>query len=188
MNAHNAQDASTPLLGFAAWSGAGKTTLLTKLLPVLTGSGLQVALIKHAHHNFDIDHPGKDSYELRKAGAGQVVVASSRRIALMVEHPPGKEADPVLSELLEKIDPRRADLILVEGFKREPIPKIEIHRPALGKPLLCTDDPNIIAVATDRPEAVPAGIRSLALDDVQRIAAFIAEHFRLPGLTPETRT
>lgn len=184
MTVHPPQDASIPLLGFAAWSGAGKTTLLTRLLPVLRASGLEIALIKHAHHHFDIDHPGKDSYELRQAGAGQVLVASSRRIALMVENRAGEESDPVLSELLGRIDPRRTDLILVEGFKREAIPKIEIHRPALGKPLLCTEDPDIIAVATDQPEVVPAGTRTLPLDDVQQIAAFIAERFELPGLKP----
>lgn len=179
-------DRPIPLLGFAAWSGTGKTTLLTRLIPMLRGAGLEVALIKHAHHEFDIDQPGKDSYELRQAGAAQVLVASSRRIALMVENPPGQEIEPVLSQLVRKIDPQRADLILVEGFKRDPIPKIEIHRPALGKPLLCTGDPNIIAVVTDRPEVVPAGMRVLPLDEVRVIAAFIGEHFGLPGFETET--
>nr|WP_296751032.1 molybdopterin-guanine dinucleotide biosynthesis protein B [Thioalkalivibrio sp.] len=174
-----------PLLGFAAWSGAGKTTLLTRLLPVLRGSGLQVALIKHAHHDFDVDQPGKDSYELRQAGAGQVLVASSRRLALMIENPEGQDKEPVLADLVRKLDPRRADLILVEGFKREPIPKIEIHRPGLGKPLLCVDDPHIIAVATDCPESVPEGTRALPLDEVRVIAAFIGEHFDLPGLSAD---
>jgi len=185
MNTHRSAP-SIPLLGFAAWSGAGKTTLLTRLLPVLRASGLEVALIKHAHHNFDIDHPGKDSYVLRQAGAGQVLVASSRRFALMVENPQGAEVEPVLSQLIARIDTDRADLILVEGFKREPIPKIEIHRPALGKPLLCNDDPNIIAVATDRPDVVPIGIRTLPLDDTSVIAAFIGEHFNLPDLHTES--
>ncbi|WP_043740659.1 molybdopterin-guanine dinucleotide biosynthesis protein B [Thioalkalivibrio nitratireducens] len=175
-----------PLLGFAAWSGAGKTTLLTRLLPVLRSGGLEIAMIKHAHHDFDIDHPGKDSHVLRKAGASQMLVASSRRWALMVENPPEREIDPVLDDLVARIDPRRADLILVEGFKREPIPKIEIHRPALGRPLLCTGDPNIIAVATDRPEAVPEGIPVLALDAVGEIAAFIGKRFQLPGFAHPT--
>jgi len=182
----NMTDQPIPLLGFAAWSGAGKTTLLTRLLPVLRGSGLQVALIKHAHHDFDVDQPGKDSYALRQAGAGQVLVASSRRFALMVENPDDQEIEPVLSDLVRRLDPRRADLILVEGFKRQPIPKIEIHRPRLGKPLLCVDDPHIIAVATDRPESVPAGTRVLPLDEVRVIAAFIGEHFNLPGLAVDS--
>lgn len=176
-----------PMVGLAAWSGAGKTTLLTSLLPVLRGSGLQVALIKHAHHDFDVDQPGKDSYVLRKAGAGQVLVASSRRLALMVENPEGLEIKPVLADLVQRLDPHRTDLILVEGFKREPIPKIEIHRPTLGKPLLCVDDPHIIAVATDRPEVVPPGTRVLPLDEVRAIAAFIGEYFNLPGLSVEAR-
>jgi molybdopterin-guanine dinucleotide biosynthesis adapter protein len=186
MNTHP-HETSIPLLGFAAWSGAGKTTLLARLLPVLRGAGLEIALIKHAHHDFDIDHPGKDSHVLRKAGAGQVLVASSRRLALVVENPPGQEVEPVLSQLVARIDPGRADLILVEGFKREPIPKIEVHRPALGKPLLCTDDPNIIAVATDRPEVVPAAIRTLPLNEVNLVATFIGEYFNLPGFKTESR-
>lgn len=177
---------SIPLLGFAAWSGAGKTTLLTRLLPILRASGLEVALIKHAHHDFDIDHPGKDSYVLRQAGASQVLVASSRRMALMVENPPDREAAPVLSDLVARIDPGRAGLILVEGFKNEAIPKIEIHRPQLGKPLLCTDDPNIVAVATDQPEAIPQGTRVLPLDEVRVIAAFIGEYFGFSGLETDT--
>ena len=177
---------SIPLLGFAAWSGAGKTTLLTRLLPVLRASGLEVALIKHAHHDFDIDHPGKDSYVLRQAGASQVLIASSRRMALMVENPPDREAPPVLSDLVARIDSDRAGLILVEGFKKEAIPKIEIHRPQVGKPLLCNDDPNIVAVATDRPEAVPQGTRVLPLDEIRVIAAFIGEYFGLSGLETDT--
>ena len=175
-----------PLLGFAAWSGAGKTTLLTRLLPLLRARGLEVAMIKHAHHDFDVDKPGKDSYELRQAGAGQVLIASSRRFALMVENPTEEETDPSLPELIGRIDPRRADLILVEGFKREPIPKIEIHRPALGKPLLCTGDPHIVAVATDRPDAIPGNVRTLPLDDIGLIAAFIGEYLGLRG--PQTET
>ncbi len=175
-----------PLLGFAAWSGAGKTTLLTQLLPVLRATGLEIALIKHAHHDFDIDHPGKDSYVLRQAGACQVLVASSRRMALMVENAPDRETEPVLSELVARIDPHRAGLILVEGFKKESIPKIEIHRPQLGKPLLCTEDPNIVAVATDRPEAIPNGIRVLPLGEVRVIAAFIGEYFGFSGLETDT--
>jgi molybdopterin-guanine dinucleotide biosynthesis protein B len=182
----NSVTSSIPLLGFAAWSGAGKTTLLTRLLPILRAGGLEIALIKHAHHDFDIDHPGKDSYVLRQAGASQVLVASSRRMALLVENPPDREIAPVLSELVARIDPLRTGLILVEGFKKEAIPKIEIHRPQLGKPLLCTEDPNIIAVATDRPEVIPKGTRVLPLDEVTVIAAFISDHFGLSRLEADT--
>ncbi len=178
---------SPPLLGFAAWSGAGKTTLLRQLLPILRGSGLRVALIKHAHHDFDIDQPGKDSYELRRAGADQVLVASNRRLALMVENPEGQEAEPVLHELIVRLDPGRTDLILVEGFKHEAIPKVEVYRPALGRPLMCTDDPHIIAVATDSPESVPHGIPALPLNDIRAIATFIGEqfHFHGPNANPQ---
>ncbi len=178
-------DSPIPLIGFAAWSGAGKTTLLARLLPVLRDSGLEVAVIKHAHHHFDVDQPGKDSHVLRQAGAGQMLIASSRRMALMVENPAGQDSEPVLAELIGRIDPHRADLILVEGFKREPIPKIEIHRPRLGKPLLCTGDPNIIAVATDQPEVVPAGTPTLPLDDIPAIAGFIGAYLELAGLSNE---
>lgn len=181
-------DSPIPLIGFAAWSGAGKTTLLARLLPVLRGRGLEVAVIKHAHHDFDIDKPGKDSHVLRQAGAGQILIASSRRSALMMENPADQDIEPVLSELIGRIDPRRADLILVEGFKREPIPKIEIHRPRLGKPLLCTEDPNIVAVATDQPEVVPAGTPTLSLDDIPAIAGFIGSYLKLAGLSNEPGT
>ena len=138
-----------PVLGFAAFSGTGKTTLLTRLLPRLRERGLRVGMIKHSHHDFDIDIPGKDSYELRKAGAEQVLVASSRRWALMVETPGQAEAD--LWSLLPKLDSSRLDLILVEGFRHLRFPKIELHREALGKPFLYPDDDTIIALASDRP-------------------------------------
>ncbi len=167
-------DFAIPVLGFAAWSGTGKTTLLSQVLPLLRGSGLRCALVKHAHHDFDIDHPGKDSYELRKAGAGQVLIASRRRWALMVERE--YEQDPPLAELLRHLDPTQADLVLVEGFKHEHLPKIELHRPALGRPLLYSDDPDIIAVASDQPLDVP--IPRLDLNDPASIAAFVVEFHR----------
>jgi molybdopterin-guanine dinucleotide biosynthesis protein MobB len=167
-------DFAIPVLGFAAWSGTGKTTLLSQVLPLLRESGLRCALVKHAHHDFDIDHPGKDSYELRKAGAGQVLIASRRRWALMVERE--YEQDPPLAELLRHLDPAQADLVLVEGFKHEHLPKIELHRPALGRPLLYPDDPDIIAVASDRPLDVP--IPRLDLNDPASIAAFVVEFHR----------
>ncbi|MEJ2631919.1 MAG: molybdopterin-guanine dinucleotide biosynthesis protein MobB [Acidihalobacter sp.] len=160
-----------PVLGFAAWSGTGKTTLLSRVLPILRKSGLRCALLKHAHHNFDIDHPGKDSYELRKAGADQVLIASRRRWALMVES--ACEQDPSLAEMLERLDPGLADIVLVEGFKHERLSKIELHRPTLGKPLLYPDDPDIIAIASDEPLKTP--LPHLDLNDPAAIAAFIID-------------
>jgi molybdopterin-guanine dinucleotide biosynthesis protein B len=136
----------TPLvLGLVGWSGSGKTTLLKKLLPVLVSRGLRVATLKHAHHEFDVDVPGKDSHEHRKAGASEVIVCSARRWVQMREL--GDAPEPSLAELLRKVSP--CDLILIEGFKSERHPKLEVHRPALGKTLLCTADPRILAVATD---------------------------------------
>ena len=138
-----------PVLGFAAWSGTGKTTLLVKLLPLLKQRGIRVAMIKHAHHNFDIDRPGKDSYELRKAGADQVLIASSRRRALITETP--ADVDPDLRELVASLDLDNTDLVLVEGFRHVAFPKIELHRPSTGKALLYPHDRSIIAVASDKP-------------------------------------
>lgn len=170
-----------PVLGFAAFSGTGKTTLLEQLIPALGRRGIRVALIKHAHHQFDIDKPGKDSYRLRKAGARQVLIASRQRWALMTE----LEEDlpePRLGDLLGQLDPDRFDLVLVEGFKHEAIPKIELHRPALGKPLLHPDDQRIIAFATDEPERAAAKeLPVLDLNDIDAIADFVAEFVRGPA-------
>ncbi len=140
-------ESNVPVLGFAAYSGTGKTTLLTALLPLLKEAGLNVGAIKHAHHEVDVDQPGKDSYVLRKAGAGQVLLATARRWVLMVEEE--VEGDPDLQILLSRMDSSRLDLVLVEGFRHVSFPKIELHRPALGKPLLFPDDPSIIALAAD---------------------------------------
>lgn len=167
-----------PLLGFAAYSGTGKTTLLRQLLPLLRDKGLRVAVVKHAHHLFEIDHPNKDSYELRKAGAVQMLIGSRRRIALVTELEES-HGEPTLREMLGLLDPQRVDLVLVEGFKREAFPKIELHRPSLGKPLLCTDDPHIVALASDAPvNAVPANIVHLDLNAPEQIAGFIQEHMQ----------
>jgi molybdopterin-guanine dinucleotide biosynthesis protein B len=136
-----------PVLGFAAFSGTGKTTLLIRLIPFLEQRGVRVALIKHAHHDFDIDKPGKDSYELRKAGARQVLVASDRRSALITENAEPKE--PQLDDLVAQLALDAVDLVLVEGFRHVPFSKIELHRPSLKQPLLCHEDASIIAVATD---------------------------------------
>ena len=175
---------NTPLLGFAAYSGTGKTTLLEKLIPALRQFNIRVALIKHTHHEkFDIDKPGKDSYRLRKAGAEQVLVASAKRWALMVEHPEEyiqKHPEPELSTLLGQLKRDNIDLILVEGFKHEKISKIELHRPHLEKPLLYPHDPDIIAIASDveqlenyYPEQIQCP--TLDLNNIREIALFIQE-------------
>jgi molybdopterin-guanine dinucleotide biosynthesis protein MobB len=164
-----------PLLGFSAFSGTGKTTLLRQLIPILKDSGLRIAIAKHAHHSFDIDHPGKDSYELRKAGADQVLVASRNRIAWVMET--ADEQEPVLSQVIRDLQPATLDLILVEGFKKEPFPKIELHRPSLGKELLFPNDSNIIALATDAPVNWSGPLPLLLdLNDPQTIAGFILQH------------
>lgn len=145
-------DYPLPLLGFAAFSGTGKTTLLTRLLPLLKQQGIRVGVVKHAHHLFEIDYPQKDSYELRHAGADQMLVASRQRTVWVAELQDRQE-EPTLQETLQALDPTTLDLVLVEGFKRADIPKIELHRPALGKPLLFPADPDIIALASDEPVA-----------------------------------
>ncbi|GGG18746.1 molybdopterin-guanine dinucleotide biosynthesis protein MobB [Caldovatus sediminis] len=158
------------LIGFAGWSGAGKTTLLTRVIPRLTGRGLRVSTIKHAHHRFDLDQPGKDSYEHRAAGASQVLISSAHRWALMTELRGAPEPD--LRFLLSRLAP--VDLVLVEGFKRDPVPKIEVHRAANGKPWLHPDDPAVVALAADAPP--PGRGRALpwvGLDDVEGVAEFV---------------
>jgi molybdopterin-guanine dinucleotide biosynthesis protein MobB len=161
---------SKPMLGFAAFSGTGKTTLLEKLIPLLTAQGIRIGMVKHAHHEFDIDKPGKDSHRLRMAGARQMLIASSKRQALMTENPEPRE--PQLDELIGHLDLDNTDLVLVEGFKHVPFPKIELHRKALGKSLLYRDDPNIIAVASDHAGDVD-GLPSLDINDTGAIATFI---------------
>lgn len=163
--------AKSPILGFAAFSGTGKTTLLVKLLPLLNARGLCVALVKHAHHEFDIDHPGKDSYALRKAGANPMLIGSRNRWALMVETP-GQD-EPGLDDLLVHLDQSSIDLVLVEGFKHVDFPKIELHRPSLGKPLLYLTDNSIIAIAVDHALADNPAIPQLDLNAPEQIADFI---------------
>ena len=165
---------SRPLLGFVAYSGTGKTTLLEQLIPELRTRGLRIALIKHAHHDFDIDTPGKDSYRLRKAGAAQVMVASGKRWALVNEHDSQRD-EPRLDELLQHLDPERFDLLLVEGFKHESYPKIELWRSALAKPLLHPEDHNIIALACDQTPSTTPAIPLLDLNDVAAIARFVVD-------------
>jgi molybdopterin-guanine dinucleotide biosynthesis protein B len=156
--------------GFAGWSGSGKTTLVEGIIPILVAGGYRIAVVKHAHHEFDIDHPGKDSWRHRKAGAAEVLVTSGQRWALM--HELRAEAEPTLSEHLARLSP--CDLVLVEGFKREPIPKLEVHRCATGKPVLFEGDGNIVAIATDEPLA--SSLPQFALEDHAGIADFILRH------------
>ena len=159
------------LFGLAGWSGSGKTTLTAKLLPELMARGITVSTMKHAHHNFDIDQPGKDSYVHRMAGAQEVLVASANRWALMHEHRGAPE--PTAAELIAHMTP--VDLLLVEGFKREPHDKLEIHRAANGKPLIYPEDHYIVAVASD--VTLPdCPLPQLPLDNVAAIADFIVNH------------
>jgi len=169
-----------PLLAFIARSGTGKTTLLERLIPELRRRGLRVALIKHTHHRFDMDRPGKDSYRLREAGADQVLVASRRRWALLTElqeHRP----EPDLAELVTHIDPTRCDLILVEGFKHAAVEKIELHRAELGHPLLAPETEGVIAIACDRPPADAPPVPLLNLNAPDAIADFIQQQW-LPAV------
>ena len=161
------------VIGLAGYSGSGKTTLLRKLLPVLTRQGLRVGVIKHAHHQFDLDQPGKDSYEIRHAGAARVLVASSQRWALI--HEREETGDPPLFQLVETMRSRDLDLILVEGFRHERFTKVEIHRPELGRPLLCLQDDSVIGVASSAPVPLPKGLPAFRLDDAEGIAAFILQ-------------
>ena len=163
-----------PVVGLCAYSGSGKTTLLERLIPVFNSHELNVAVIKHAHHSFDIDHPEKDSYKIRKAGAQQVLVSSQRRWALIHENT-SITAELSLQDALERIDPEPIDFVIVEGYKAAPISKIEIHRPIIGKPLIAADDPYVIAIATDQPEQVHTSLPVLALDDTEQIARFIEQ-------------
>ena len=158
------------VIGLAGWSGAGKTTLLRRLLPALIAQGLRVSTVKHAHHGFDVDQPGKDSWEHRQAGATEVLVASSQRWALM--HELRGAAEPGLPELLQRLSP--VDLVLVEGFKRGPHRKMEVHRAANGKPLLHPEDRTIVAVVSDAP---PSGtLPHVHLNDVAGVARLTLEH------------
>ena len=167
--------ARKPVLGFAAYSGVGKTTLLKQLIPLLTGNGLRVALIKHAHHDFDIDKPGKDSYELRQAGAGQVLITSAKRRALMLENP--LEKDPLLDDEINYLQQQDADLILVEGFRHESFAKIELFRPAAGHEPLYIADKDIIAVATDAELPQLTTLPVLDINNPEEIANFICFRF-----------
>ncbi|MGH8557735.1 MAG: molybdopterin-guanine dinucleotide biosynthesis protein B [Methylococcales bacterium] len=168
-------ESKVPVLGIAAFSGTGKTTLLTRLIPLLKQRGLRIGLIKHSHHNFDIDHPGKDSYRLREAGANPVMLSSKFRRAVITEHE--IPIEPLLSEQLKHLDQSNLDLVLVEGFKRERFPKIELYRASVGKPLLFPHDDSIIAIATDSPLAEEPGIPVLDLNSPEKVGKFILNCF-----------
>ncbi len=168
------------VFGLAGWSGSGKTTMLARLLPALIARGISVSTVKHAHHGFDVDQPGKDSHRHRQAGAREVMISSARRWALMHELRAGSdpEPEPDLDDLLARMSP--VDLVLVEGFKRAAYDKLEIHRAALAKPLLAPEDARIVAIAADQP--VPESrLPRFPLDDIEGIAGFILAHL---GLSP----
>ena len=161
------------VFGFAGWSGSGKTTLIEQLIPRFVMRGLTVSLIKHAHHNFDIDRPGKDSYRHREAGCKEVMVGSAHRWVIM--HELRGAPEPTLEEQIARMGP--CDLLLVEGFKFDPIPKLEIFRAANGKPTLHPDDPHIVAIATDRP--FESRLPQFGLNDYDAIAEFVLLHLGL---------
>jgi molybdopterin-guanine dinucleotide biosynthesis protein B len=156
------------VFGLAGWSGAGKTTLLSKLIPALTAQGVRVSTLKHAHHEFDLDTPGKDSWVHRQSGATEVAIVSANRYAIM--HELRGAPEPAIEDLLPRLAP--VDLLLIEGFKRHKHDKLEIHRPALGKALLAAADPDIVAVASDA-EIAGLAVPLLDLNDIAAIAAFV---------------
>ncbi|HXA70103.1 MAG TPA: molybdopterin-guanine dinucleotide biosynthesis protein B [Stellaceae bacterium] len=164
------------VFGLIGWSGSGKTTLMTRLIPELAGRGVRVSTVKHAHHSFDVDQPGKDSFLHRAAGAVEVMVASANRWALMHEHRGAPE--PELEHLVRGMTP--VDLLMIEGFKHHRHPRLEVHRPSVGKPLICREDPTVLAVASDEP--IPAlPVPRLELDDIHGIADFVLTHAAVMG-------
>jgi len=165
----------TPLVGFTAYSGTGKTTLLIKLITIFANKGIRVGIIKHAHHTFDIDQPGKDSYILRKAGASEMLIGSVNRWALMVDAE--KDQEFTLQDHIQRLDQDNLDLILVEGFKLEAIPKIELTRPSLGNDLFFPNDDNVVAIATDEALSVETDLPKLDINNPDQIVAFICDQF-----------
>ena len=163
------------VFGFAGWSGSGKTTLVEKLIPEFTARGLRVSVIKHAHHGFDLDKPGKDSWRHREAGATQVLMLSNDRWVLM--HELRGAPEPTLEEQLRLLEP--CDLVLIEGYKSAAVPKIEIHRPSHAKPPLWPENPHVVAVATDADTDLDCPLRRLPLNDPAAVADFILDYLKI---------
>ena len=184
---HSLDHFPIPLLGFAAYSGTGKTTLITQLLPKLTAQGLRIGMVKHSHHDIEMDKPSKDSYKLRKAGACQMVLASPHRTIMFAEQ--DEPAEPTLLAQLNWLDTTELDLVLVEGFRHESFSKIELHRPSLGKPLLASTDEHIIAIATDADADInqsgltAKSIPCLDLNNIDAICDFIIAYCADKGLS-----
>lgn len=168
---HTQRQVQTRIIGLAGWSGSGKTTLITKVIPRLAARGLRVSTLKHAHHGFDLDTPGKDSFMHRAAGATEVIISSAKRWAIL--HELREEQEWNLPDLLRKMSP--VDLVLVEGFKRDRFPKLEIHRVENGKPLLHPEDPHIVAIACDSP--LPgARLPHVDLNDIDAVVDVLLKH------------
>ncbi|MDH5191294.1 MAG: molybdopterin-guanine dinucleotide biosynthesis protein B [Gammaproteobacteria bacterium] len=169
-----------PLLAFIAeHSNTGKTTLLEKVLPLLVKKGIRTAVIKHTHHDFETDKPGKDSYRLHQAGSRQTMLVSPKRMALVMETPENNDL-PDIETLVARLDTEKLDLILAEGFKHEAIPKIEIYRSGVSQNLLCKNDKHIIAVCSDIKPELPANITLLDINKPEDVVAFICKEFNLP--------
>ena len=174
----NIDNNAPPMIGFCAHSGTGKTTLLKQVIPILKDRGFKLGIVKHAHHNFDTDQPGKDSYELRKAGAQNMLVSSSKRWALIHEHS-GKNEEATLAELVHIITRQKLDIVLVEGFKHEAFPKIELHRSGLEHPYMYQQDTHVVALATDEKPPSDILIPILDINTPDQIADFIIKYCRL---------
>jgi molybdopterin-guanine dinucleotide biosynthesis protein B len=172
------KNAPCPIVGFVGESGSGKTTLLSKVIPLLKQRGLRVTAIKHSHHRFDVDHPGKDSHTLRQSGANQVLVASKKRWALMVEND-SNQPEPDLDELLLHIPPDSVDIIIVEGFKHEALAKLVVFRKATSEPSLPAWDSNTLGIISDALLDLPQGMTQLEINNPSQVAEFLIQHFQL---------
>ncbi len=169
---------SIPKIGLSAYSGTGKTTLLMQVIPLLKAENLRITVIKHAHHDFELDIPGKDSYELRKSGADQTIICTNNRMAVISEFT-GSAEEPSLEKIVASLNPDEVDIVLVEGYKHFPFPKIELHRESLGKPYMHLNDENIIAIACDAVLPHNTNIPVLDINNFESIARFIYQDFYL---------